>query len=304
MNEKPIALACRMDSEKAINLTQDIFNYLFKEKGQKVVLETRIAPRIMAHNAMDLKQMREDNIWFLVSVGGDGTLLRVVNGLYQKNPPPILGVNIGSVGFLDETNNRRVFNDLDKILKGNYLIEKVSKLAPYIIKKNSEAIKLSNALNEILIVSSKHSKVLQVSVKINGVFLNRSYLDGIIISTATGSTAYNLSAGGSVVYPELNIMQITSLNAYARSGLKPIIIPIDGEVEIKLLRPRLNAKVVIDGQVIIKQIQPRTRIVIKKANSHAKFIRLSKNLYTNYFKRLKKKIIGTLRVPVEDAPEE
>jgi len=304
MNEKPIALACRMDSDSAISLTKDIFSYLVKEKGQTVVLETRIAPRIMAHNAMDLKQMREDNIWFLISVGGDGTLLRVVNGLFQKNPPPILGVNIGSIGFLDETNNRKVFNDLEKILDGNFLIERVSKITPYIIKKSSEAIKLSNALNEILIVSSKHSKVLQISVKINGVFLNRSYLDGIIISTSTGSTAYNLSAGGSVVYPELDIMQITSLNAYARSGLKPIVIPIDSEVEIKLLRPRLNAKIVIDGQVTIKQIQPRTRIIIKKANSHAKFIRLSKNLHKNYFKRLKKKIIGSLRVPIDDSPEE
>jgi NAD+ kinase len=304
MNEKPIALATRMDSEEAISLTRDIFNYLVKKKNRDVVLETRIAPRIMAHNAMDLKQMSEENIWFLISVGGDGTLLRVVNGLYQKNPPHILGVNIGSVGFLDETNNRKVYNDLERILNGNYLVEKVSKIAPYIIKKNLEAIKLSNALNEILIVSSKHSKVLQISIKINGVFLNRSYLDGVIISTATGSTAYNLSAGGAVVYPELNVMQITSLNAYARSGLKPIVVPIESEVEIKLLRPRLNAKVVIDGQVIIKQIQPRTRIIIKKANSHAKFIRLSKNLHSNYFKRLKKKIIGTLRVPLDDSPEE
>jgi len=304
MNEKPIAIACRMDSEPAINLTKELFNYLIQEKGKNVVLETRIAPKILAHNAMDLKEMRSDNIEFLISVGGDGTLLRVINGLYQRDPPPILGVNIGSIGFLDETNNRKVYNDLDKILKGDYVIERLSKITPYLIKKNSEPIRLSNALNEILIVSSKNSKVLQISVKINGVFLNRSYLDGIIVSTATGSTAYNLSAGGSIVYPELDIMQITSLNPYARSGLKPIVVPIDSEVEIKLLRPRLNARIVIDGQVIIKQVQPKTKIIIKKANSHAKFIRLSKNLYINYFKRLKKKIIGQLRVPLDDSPEE
>ena len=296
MNEKPIAIACRMDSEPAINLTKELFNYLIQEKGKNVVLETRIAPKILAHNAMDLKEMRSDNIEFLISVGGDGTLLRVINGLYQRDPPPILGVNIGSIGFLDETNNRKVYNDLDKILKGDYVIERLSKITPYLIKKNSEPIRLSNALNEILIVSSKNSKVLQISVKINGVFLNRSYLDGIIVSTATGSTAYNLSAGGSIVYPELDIMQITSLNPYARSGLKPIVVPIDSEVEIKLLRPRLNARIVIDGQVIIKQVQPKTKVIIKKANSHAKFIRLSKNLYINYFKPLQKTLIDALRV--------
>jgi NAD+ kinase len=141
-------------------------------------------------------------------------------------------------------------------------------------------------------------------VKINGVFLNRSYLDGVIISTSTGSTAYNLSAGGAIVFPTLDIMQITSLNAYARSGLKPIIVPIDSKIEVKLLRPRLDAKIIIDGQVSIKGITPKTKIRIRKADSHVKFLRLSKTLYTNYFRRLKKKIIGQLRVPIDDSPEE
>ena len=210
-----------------------------------------------------------------------------------------MGVNVGSIGFLDESNERTVFKDLIRAINGEYNCEKCSKITPYIVK-NSEEIRLNNALNEILIVSSKSSKVLQVSVKINDVFLNRSYLDGVIISTSTGSTAYNLSAGGAIVNPTMEVMQIVPLNSFAGSGLKPMVLPIDSIIEVQLLRPRLNAKIVIDGQRTIKKIAPNTKIRIRKANSHNKFIRFSKS----YYKRLRKKILSTVRTPIDDSPEE
>jgi NAD+ kinase len=302
MEKKAVSLACRMDSERAIKLTKRLFDYLVK-KGEIVQLETRIAPKILLHSGKDLNEMTNENTKFIVSIGGDGTILRVASGLSQRNAPPILGVNIGSLGFLDETNERTVFNDINRVLKGEYLIEKCSKLTPYVIK-SSEEIRLNNALNEILIVSSKSSKVLLTSVKIDGCFLNRSYLDGIIISTSVGSTGYNLSAGGAIVKPTMDIMQITPLNSFARSGLKPIVLPIDSEVEIQLLRPRLSAKIIIDGQRTIKNIQPNTVIKVRKANSHTKFIRLSRSISDNYIRRLRKKIIGTIKVPRDDSPEE
>ena len=190
--------------------------------------------------------------------------------------------------------------DLIRVLKGEYRLETCSKITAF-IAKNSGEIKLSNALNEVLIVSSKSSKVLQVSIRIDGVFLNRSYLDGVIISTPTGSTAYNLSAGGAIVNPNMENIQITPLNSFAGSGLKPIIVPINSEIEIQLKRPRLDAKIVIDGQQIIERIAPNTKIRIRKANSQNKFIRFSGSYYT----RLRKKIIGTVRrVPLDDSPEE
>ena len=298
MEKKSIALACRLDSERAIKLTKKIFEFLI-QKGEVVYLETRIAPKIFSHNGMDLSEMTAQNIKFIVIVGGDGSILRVVGGISQKDPPPILGVNVGSIGFLDESNGRVIFKDLIKVLKNEYKIENCSKITPYIVK-NSEEFRLDNALNEVLIVSSKSSKVLQVSIKIDGIFLNRIYLDGVIVSTSTGSTAYNLSAGGSIVHPHLEIMQLTPLNSFARSGLKPIVVPIDSEIEIQLLRPRLDAKIVIDGQKVIKKIHSNTKIRIRRSISYTKFIRFKKSYYT----RLRKKIIGTLRVPINDSPEE
>ncbi|MFX1454804.1 MAG: NAD(+)/NADH kinase [Promethearchaeota archaeon] len=298
IEKKQIALACRLDSDKAIKLTKRIFEFLV-QKGEVVALETRIAPKIFPHNGMDLSEMTEENIKFIVIVGGDGSVLRVANSLTHREPPPILGVNVGSIGFLDESNERTIFKDLTRALNGDYEYEFCSKITPYIVK-NSDEIRLSDALNEVLIISSKNSKVLQVSIRINNVFLNRSYLDGVIISTSTGSTAYNLSAGGAIVNPNLEIMQITPLNSFAGSGLKPIIVSLDSIVEIQLLRPRLDAKIVIDGQNIIERIAPNTRIRIRKSNTKNKFIRFSKS----YYSRLRKKIIGTVRVPLDDSPEE
>ncbi|MHA2007967.1 MAG: NAD(+)/NADH kinase [Promethearchaeota archaeon] len=298
MEKKPIAIACRLDSDRAIKLAKRIFEFLI-QKGEVVYLETRIAPKIFPHNGMDLSEMTAENIKFMITIGGDGSILRVTNGLSQKNPPPLLGVNVGSIGFLDESNERTIFRDITKALKGEYECEACSKITPYIVK-NSEEIRLDNALNEVLIVSSKSSKVLQVSIRIDNVFLNRSYLDGVIISTSTGSTAYNLSAGGAIVHPKIEIMQITPLNSFAGSGMKPIIVTIDSMIEIQLLRPRLDAKIVIDGQKIIEKIPPNTKIRIRKSTSQTKFIRFGKN----YYSRLRRKIIGTLRVPIDDSPEE
>jgi len=298
MEKIPIALACRLDSERAIRLAKRIFEFLV-QKGEVVYLETRIAPKIFPHNGMDLGEMTNENIKFIIVVGGDGSVLRVAGSLSQREPPPILGVNVGSIGFLDESNERTIFKDLTKALNGEYEYEMSSKITPYIVK-NSDEIRLSDALNEVLIVSSKSSKVLQISIRINNVFLNRSYLDGVIISTSTGSTAYNLSAGGAIVNPSLDIMQITPLNSFAGSGLKPIVVSLDSVVEIQLLRPRLDAKIVIDGQRIIKRIAPNTKIRIRKSNTKNKFIRFSRS----YYSRLRKKIIGTVRVPLDDSPEE
>ncbi|MGV9171131.1 MAG: NAD(+)/NADH kinase [Promethearchaeia archaeon] len=304
MVKKAIAIASRMDSEGALKLAKKTFKHLIK-KGEVVYLETRIAPKIFPHNGMDLAQMSASEIKFLISFGGDGSILRVAQGLTHQDPPPILGVNVGSVGFLDESMDTKIFDDIEKLLNEQYVIEKCSQITPYLFNKEGKKIKLNSALNEVLIVSSKHSKVLQISVKINGVFLNRSYLDGVIISTAIGSTAYNLSAGGAIVSPDLDVIQITPLNSYARSGLKPIVLPLDSEIEIKLLRPRLSGKIVIDGQEVIRDIPPNSRIFIRGSGKSIKFIRFKDNgPRSSYFTRLRKKIIGTVNIPLDDSPEE
>jgi NAD+ kinase len=296
----PIAIACRLDKETAVELTGKIIDHLV-QKNQKVMLESRIAQRFQPHLGCELKQMSESLVQMIISIGGDGTILRLCQNLPRKIAAPILGVNLGSVGFLDEVDSdpKSLFDALDHIVKGNYIVERVMRLATLYNR-----VFLPDALNEVYICSSKPSKVLHVGIKVDKQLVNTAYVDGVIVSTSNGSTAYGLSAGGSLIDPRLRIINIVPVNPFAASGsLKPLVVPGTSEVEIELLRPKLNALIVIDGQTEFRAF-PKTSITIRKSDSDAKFVRINRNLSNSYYLRLRTKILKGVKIPEEDAPEE
>lgn len=298
----PIAIACRLDKSNALDLTRKIVDYLL-EKNVKISLENRIAQRFNPHLRKDLRHMDENSVKIIISVGGDGTILRVAGNL-PKNPAPLFGINIGSVGFLDEFDNSSesedlIYKVLDRVIAGDYYIENSMRLSAVCNRK-----RLQNALNEVYIVSSKPSKVLHVGIKIDNVLFNTAYLDGVLISTQAGSTAYSLSAGGCLVDPRVKVIQIVPVNPFARTGgINPIIIPSTSEVEIELLRPKLNALVVIDGQQEYHAF-PRSIVKIRNADSNLKFVRLKKDFKSLYYDKLRDKILTGVKIPREDSPEE
>ncbi|MCP4762443.1 MAG: hypothetical protein GY870_11730 [archaeon] len=298
-SELPIAIACRLDKENALELTGKIINY-FIEKKVKIVLESRIAQRFRFIGKMELRQMTENTVKLIISIGGDGTILRVAQNLPRRKPTPLLGINIDSVGFLDEVDIEKnsLYKILDQLRTNDYTIERSVRLATYYNQK-----RLPDALNEVLCITSNPSKVLHVALKIDNEFFNTGYLDGVIVSTSVGSTAYCLSAGGSLIDPKLKTIQIVPVNPFARSGnLKPIVIPSSSKVEIELVRPKLNALIIIDGQTEYKAF-PKTKIEIKKSESDLKFVRLNNSINTFYYK-LRTKILAGVPVPKEDSPEE
>lgn len=297
--EKAIAIACRMDSVESINLAKKIMNFLQK-RGENVALESRICKRLGDPDlGMNLRAMTEDAVKFLISVGGDGSILRVFHNLPKKNMPPVLGVakTGSSIAFLSESSEKTVFNDLSMVLENKYIIEKCPRLATYLSKSPNTSIRLGDALNEVLLSSIKPSKVMQISVKVNGEFLNYGYLDGLILSTATGSTAYAFSAGGSIMAPSIEAIHLVPLNTYARSGLVPMMFPKDSEFEITLLRDKLMGTLIIDGQRAIMKVFPRNKIRVKMSEEIFKLIRVGKNINKSFFYRLREKILPTLRIP-------
>ncbi|MHA1340357.1 MAG: NAD(+)/NADH kinase [Promethearchaeota archaeon] len=298
-NNLPIAIACRLDKQNALDLVKKIIEYL-KKKNIKFVLENRIAHRFSPHFRKELSKMNEKTVKIILSIGGDGTVLRVCQNLPRKDPAPIFGINIDSVGFLDDFDLRKndLYNFLDDIINNNYIIEKSFRLATFYNKN-----RLKDALNEVYIVSSKLSKVLHISIKIDGMLYNNAYLDGVIISTSVGSTAYCLSAGGALLDPRLKAIQIVPVNPFAGSGaLKPIVIPSSSTIEIELLRPRLNAIIIIDGQMEYKAT-PKSIIRVRRSESDIKFARL-KNSPKNFYNKLRTKLLYGVHVPEEDSPEE
>ncbi len=297
---KQIGLACRLDKENALELTGKIIEY-FMKKDVKLVLENRIAQRFQRFlPKKDLRQMNKTQMKAIISVGGDGTILRVAQNLPRKNPVPVFGINLGdSVGFLDECDldTDNLYEVFDKLINNEYFIERTMRLATY-----HRQSRFPDALNEIYIVSAKPSKVLHVNITIDGKFFALAHVDGLIISTNVGSTAYSLSAGGALLDPRLQLIQIVPVNPFARTSIRPVIVPATSQIEIELIRPKLNALIVIDGQHDYR-IYPKNVIRIQKSDSDFEFIRLSPNFHGNFYNKLQKKILVGLNLP-EDSPEE
>jgi NAD+ kinase len=290
-DNRAIALACRLDSEDVIQLMREISDYLLG-RGEHVYFENRIASKFYPHLRREIASFTKENVKFIISVGGDGTVLRVAQNLARVNPAPILGVNLGSVGFLDESRGETNFDDLDQILSGNFMLDENMRLMVHI-----DGQRFPDALNEVLVASSKVSKVLYAQVTVDGVVFASSYLDGFIISTMAGSTAYALSAGGVLIDPRMSVIEIVPVNPFAGTGsIRPLIVPSTSTIEIELMRPRLKGIMSIDGQTEW-QLPPKTKIVIKRSPTPVEFIRLTRVPHESFYNRLREKIIYCRNIP-------
>jgi len=181
---------------------------------------------------------------FLVSLGGDGTLLSLVRRSYGSGKP-VLGINAGNLGFLADIRIDEVNRFLEKLFEGAYRIDARMMIAGYIKKCSGEQIDFF-ALNDVVITSPIPSKMVKVNASIDGTRFNSYRGDGLIISTPTGSTAYNLAAGGPVMYPLTKAFIITPVMAHSLTNQRPLVVPTDFYIELDV--EQYEAIVSIDGQ--------------------------------------------------------
>ena len=187
---KTVGLVARYDKKPALTLAEELANYLAK-KGLKVYIENSLADKIKVNQQfISLSEMKTD---FIITIGGDGTILRTCMGT-PKPEPPILAVNMGVRGFLTEVEPKCACEAVDKILKGDFKVEKCCKLA---LSTDGEA--LPDALNDVVLSAGEPSKILDAQICKNGKPILRCQADGLIVATPTGSTGYNLSASGPVL---------------------------------------------------------------------------------------------------------
>ncbi|MHA1697894.1 MAG: NAD(+)/NADH kinase [Promethearchaeota archaeon] len=298
-SDKPIAIASRLDSIKAISLSKEIIKFLIEQKI-KAQPESRIA-NIVGYPMLgrSLSKMTRENTAAIISIGGDGTILRVAQNLPLKDTPPILGINVGAVGYLSEFDmpNPKNFKNLIEL---DFHEEKCIRLSCEI----NGVRNFPPALNEVLIITSRPSKALGIVIKVDGFRYSSGYVDGVLISTPIGSTAYCLSAGGCIMVPNLEAIQIVPICPFTRSGLKPLVLDANSKIEIELLRPKLNALITVDGQKEVT-ISPAKRIIIKKSKNNISFLRAS-STKKSFFSRLNKKLLPDAKFPVpqHDSPEE
>jgi NAD+ kinase len=266
----------RPDDGEALDIARDITKYL-GGRGVDVQLETETALGMDNPGGnTDLGEMSPD---FMVTVGGDGTILRTAMQM-QEPGTPILGVNKGSRGFLTEVDPRNVKDALDRVLKEDYRIEKCIKLS----SRHLETGKVfPDSLNEVLLASSMPSKAIDVRIKANGEPLIDIQSDGVMASTPVGSTAYNLSAGGSILHPELKNVILTAISPY--SYFRSIVIPDNSTITMELLKPKAEGMVIIDGRDYTATKLPTT-IEIRVSEHQTRFIR-----FRSFYERLERRLV-------------
>ncbi len=216
----------------------------------------------------------------IVTLGGDGTLLRTVAKL-NNDSPEFLGVNLGGLGFLADTPPAKLTEHLENVINGQYTLDERALLT---IRQNGSKDK-EVALNDIVIDKAGFSRVIQIDVRIDGKMLNSYIADGLIVSTPTGSTGYSLSAGGPVVTPQAKVIVLNPICPHSLTN-RPVVIPDDGEISIQVWTEHDSFNMIKDGQNL-GGFPSGSRFVIKKSKKKVKFIKL-KSL--NFFKTLSKKL--------------
>ena len=197
----------------------------------------------------------------VIAVGGDGTFLAAARAIVQYNIP-LIGINLGRLGFLVDISPNELPAKLHHILLGHYSEEKRYLLRAKIVR-DEQVIHEETAVNEVSILRLVTPSMIEIVTKIDNVFLNSQRSDGLIISTPTGSTAYSLSAGGPILYPSLNALVLVPLNPHTLSN-RPIVIHDTAEIEISFCQTKqINALVTCD-HIEIPDVLISDKILIKK----------------------------------------
>ena len=214
----------------------------FEAKGLRVLLAKNSA-KMIGLEGLDFDMMCKESD-FLVSLGGDGTLLSLVRRSYGHHKP-VVGINAGNLGFLADVTIDGVDVFLAQLFDGEYDIDNRMMIAGYIQKASGDKIDFF-ALNDVVITSPIPSKMVKVNASIDGERFNSYRGDGLIISTPTGSTAYNLAAGGPVVYPLTEAFIITPVMAHSLTNQRPLVVPTKFYIELDA--EKYDAIASIDGQ--------------------------------------------------------
>lgn len=200
-----------------------------------------------------------------IVVGGDGTFLSAVRSLADYNIP-VLGINLGRLGFLVDISPDDMLQHLDQIMQGNY-VDEVRFLLQAQVERDGQVISQADAFNDVVVHIRDVARMIEFETYINGQFVNFQRSDGLVISTPTGSTAYALSSGGPLLHATLDAMVVVPICPHTLTN-RPLVINADSKVEIVIGESKQStAQVTFDGQTAF-DVKPGDKIIVqKKANN-------------------------------------
>jgi len=284
---KRIGIIAKKNKPEAATIASNLVEWLWSKKIE-VYIEKEIgkllSPTLSGGywKSIEREEIPTD-VEMIIVLGGDGTLLSVARQVWNKSIP-ILGVNLGGLGFLTEITLDELYSVLEKVVRDDFEINEREVLNAGVIRRGKRIAEFI-VLNDAVINKGALARIIDLETTINGEYLSTFRSDGLIISTPTGSTAYNLSAGGPIVYPSLHTIIITPICPHTLT-IRPIIIPDD--VKIRALLKSRNEEVILtlDGQQGFT-LEFEDVVEVGKAEGR---ILLIKSPYRHYFELLREKL--------------
>jgi NAD+ kinase len=220
----------------------------------------------------------------LITFGGDGTLLSVAR--HAPEHVPIIGVNMGTLGFLTEIRVEEFPTVLDRVLEGNYFVEPRVTFSVSVSGPDRDSSRRYRVLNDVAINKSAVARIIEMRVSVAGLFVSTFRGDGLIVATPTGSTAYNLSAGGPIIYPTMGAVVITPICPHMLTN-RPIVLPDELDIEISLATPDArDIYLTLDGQEGFPMTD-QDRVCVRKSEER---VLLVQSPDKNYFDVLRNKL--------------
>lgn len=224
-----------------------------------------------------------ESVELVLILGGDGTFLSVAR-LVGDQGIPILGVNLGSLGFLTEITLEELYPTLERVLAGDYRVEERLMLAASVMR-GSQEIARSLALNDAVINKGALARIIDLETRIDRQYVTTFRADGLIVATPTGSTAYSLAAGGPIVYPTMEALILSPICPHTLTN-RPLVLAADCVLEITLKTPSENVMVTLDGQVGVPIEHGDTLRVCRARNR----TRIVQPHYKDYYRILRTKL--------------
>ena len=253
-----------------------------KKRGVRVVPDTASA-KVLGGSAKGLdRQKLFESIDALVVLGGDGTFLAAAREA-THHATPLLGVNLGSLGFMTEVALDEMEAALDELLGGSFVMEERMMLDLEVGSGRNRRNEV--ALNEVVLSRKTLAKMIELSLSINGQHVTLYRADGLIVSTPTGSTAYAISTGGPILYPTMDAILICPISPHTLTN-RPVVIPGDDFIEVSIMPGQRDVSATLDGHIRL-EIKQRERITIRRSSKTTRLIRVAGR---THFDTLRKKL--------------
>lgn len=277
-----IGLMVNLKKKGVVCLVGEIVRWL-ENRGCKVLVEKAAAGAIGLARLGTAPKSLVEQAECVIVLGGDGTLLRTTRK-FALAGTPIIGVNLGHLGFLTEIDLPEVLPALEKLLSGQYIIDERMMLEAQVYR-DGQVVEQFVGLNDAVITKGAFARLITLETYVNEQYVNTYPADGLIIASPTGSTAYSLSAGGPLVTPDLDLMLITPICPHTLWA-RPLVVGPESVIKVVVLSSQGEVKLTMDGQHGFRLLQ-HDQVVLNRAPGKAKFIRLQGR---GFFDVLRKKL--------------